>query len=400
MTKLIPAASLAAQHAVFIGFSASVGYVLPIIALARCWRFPVPFSIVVGYPSWHLSLSLSLFLVIGAKRLRKVPDIKKQVIAARPLAFIQAALIVIYSAYNALFLRLHGSAQIAFVLVRPVFKYFMNWILGRYTVRIPSANVFGLVTVRLFDALYQFKCMQSAGSMTSGVVIIGVDLIENIYHLRNAHKRIKSVRQDLEKTDISANYKQLVQKAVIRVTSGRRSHRFLGVNPTEIPANTIAPLPESQTKGPSTTEATSMRTLSKLQALSTDAESMRLDENIHVLLFECERLMVTEFIECAVPMLYAMYLSILFHLPNARFYPELHSLDTAKLSHAVQNIATYAMLEFVSLLYMHLLLYWELQISAMHLLANILERENVMLQGVFITWVIVVLQFTLQHGGT
>lgn len=62
-------------------------------------------------------------------------------------------------------------------------------------------------------------------------------------------------------------------------------------------------------------------------------------------------------------------------------------------------MALYALLECVSLVYMHVLLSFQLEISAMHLLAFVLERDVVMLQSVFMAWVIVILQFTLEHNG-
>lgn len=90
-------------------------------------------------------------------------------------------------------------------------------------------------------------------------------------------------------------------------------------------------------------------------------------------------------------MFYAVYMLILFHLPNAKFYPEMERFDALKLDRTVRNIAAYAMLEFASLLYVHAFLRWEL-----HLLAKVLEREYIILQSVFVIWVLVVLQM-LQH---
>lgn len=98
-------------------------------------------------------------------------------------------------------------------------------------------------------------------------------------------------------------------------------------------------------------------------------------------------------------MFYALYLFVLFHSPNAKFYPKMRQVDAAKLSKTVRSIVTYTTFELISLLYMHFILQRKLSISALHLLANVLERENAILQCVFMTWVIIVLQFTLEHGG-
>lgn len=141
-----------------------------------------------------------------------------------------------------------------------------------------------------------------------------------------------------------------------------------------------------------------MKAASASKALAAKVNSSRLDKNVSSLLIECERLVVIEFIKCTVPMFYALYLIALYHLPNARYYPEMQQLDAAKLSQTAKNIAIYEFLE------LHrystcTLLHWKLRVSVLHLLANVLERENRMLQGTFMMWLIVVLQFTLEHNG-
>lgn len=135
--------------------------------------------------------------------------------------------------------------------------------------------------------------------------------------------------------------------------------------------------------------------------LSSEAstETKRLNQSVRELVLECEHIVIAEFIECAVPMFYATYMFILFHLPNAKYYPEMQHIDATKLSETVRNIAMYATLEFISLLYMHVLLQRKFNFSALHLLANVLERDIAILQSIFMSWVIVVLEFTLEHTG-
>lgn len=99
-------------------------------------------------------------------------------------------------------------------------------------------------------------------------------------------------------------------------------------------------------------------------------------------------------------MFYVSYLVVLFHLPNYKFYLEMNHFDAVRLQHTARNIVMYAALEFVSLLYVHFFLRWQFNLSALHLLANVLERDYIVLQSVFMMWVMMVLQLTLQHAGT
>lgn len=383
-TLLIPAANLTLKHAAFIGMGATIGVELYSLLLARFWRFPVPFMILLTNPAWHVSASFCLIWCVGLKELQENTVIKEQTRTTQKLAWIQGALMLVYPVYNAIYIRLDGYAQVAFVLVLPAVKLSMKWLVARQSAGIPVANAYGLVAVRLFDALYLFKCMQSAASMLSGAGLMAVDTIQNVYHLRHLRRSIRRVKQDLAKSS-NVDHRNLFLTSMGRVATRTRS---LG-GEAILPHNTVAP-----TRIPDSGQAPRAPRASK-----KGSQLGRLDNSIHALLVECEQLIVGEFIEFAVPIFYALYLSALFHLPNAQFYPETRHQDPAHLARTVKNIAVYAMLELASLLYVHLIMYWQLKISALHLLANVLERENTILQGVFMIWVIVLLQFTVQHNG-
>lgn len=139
----------------------------------------------------------------------------------------------------------------------------------------------------------------------------------------------------------------------------------------------------------------SLRQTAAKAASSVQAESgetldfNELDHKLQKLFDRCEHVLLTEFIECAVPLFYALYVIILSRLPNTTFYPETEHLDTAQLWKTVQNAVLYALLECASLLYMYLLLSWKLRISELHMLAFVLERDAIMLQSVFMSWVII-----------
>lgn len=366
-----PASGLRIKHAFLIALGAAIGFVLNILVLAQQWCFPVPFSIVVGTPVWYVLMALGEVLAIGVSKWRENPQIMKQLIAAMPLLSTEVVLVMIYPMYNAIYVRLDGLAQISFVLVLPVIKYFMNLLIGRVSVGIPAANAIGMISVKLFDALYMLKCMGSAGSLVSGAVLIALDLAQNIYHLRALHKRVQKLKLGLAMKSVSGDHSALISNAMSRGAS--KSHSIVVSRPSLMPKNAVAP------------------------ALN---ENIQLDEEVHELLLESERIVLVEFIEFAVPMFYAMYLVILFHLPNAKYYPEMVNLDTTRLTATVCNIAAYATLEFGSLLYVHVFLRWKLKISAFHMVAYILNRDYIVLQGVYLAWVIVVLQWTLQHAGT
>lgn len=369
---IAPEPSFKIMQAVLIAFGATIGSILQLFIFARLWCFPVPFAIIITTPAWQVGLLLSAWLVARANGSQHFGASVK---AAMPLVQVQIVLMAVYSSYNAVFVRLDSRNQVAFTLVLPAAKYFLNRLLARVGKGVPATSAWSFVSVKLFDALYLFKCMQSAGSRLSGVMMIAVDLAQNIYHMYRIRKRVKQVKA-LAALSGNSDCHASVQRSIHRIAT--RSRSLLASEPMDLPRNSVMPGPSSD--------------------IAEDATS--LDHSVEALLQECEHVLVTEFIECAVPLFYALYMVTLFHLPNARFYPELKRLDQAQLLRTVGNITLYATLECASLLYMHVFLSWHLRISAMHLLAFVLERDVVMLQSVFMAWVLLVLEFTLVHNGT
>lgn len=117
------------------------------------------------------------------------------------------------------------------------------------------------------------------------------------------------------------------------------------------------------------------------------------------LLWRCESVLLVEFIEIAVPLLYGVSMSILYYLPNAKYYPGMAEMTPAKPHSTIASILVYFALEFVPLLYLHMVLKWRFQISALHQLTFVLEKQWMSVQGLLLTWVIIVLRFTLVHYG-
>lgn len=394
LSILVPAAGLTSRHAIFIGVSGSCGSILHQLVLAKMWIFPIPFALVFATPGWLGSTYFSVLLSIGARKWRANPVIAKQLKATIPLWLIQSFLVVIYPAYDAIFLRLRGFAQVTFILLLPAIKYFMTSLVRRFSIGIPAGNSIGMVSVKLFDALFVLKCMGSASSLVSGAVLIALDLAQNLYHFWSLHWHVLKIKLELATRDVSNDH-AVIQNCVARVVS--RSHSTLhlrSTNTSVLSRSTIVPRVSNRI-GPSALVIPSVSSNFK------DTISLaQLDEQVRFLLLESERLALVEYIECAVPVFYVSYLFTLCHLPNAKYYPDLAAYDATRLAWTVGSIAAYAVLEFASLLYVHYFLKWNINVSALHMVASVLERDYAVLQSVFMTWVVFVLQMTLQHGGT
>lgn len=395
---IVPDAALETKHLVFIAVLASSGKTLQLIPVAYLWVFPLPFAMLVATPGWQSSFIAGIVLTTGMKNFMTKKELQKQCQTMYIVVSIQSALVLIYPAYNAVFLALKGHAQTAFIIVLPVMKFCMKRVLTKTIGHLDAGMVLVVTSVELFDMLYLFKCMQAAGSRISGIILILVDLGINIFHLWHLHHmgRIVLANMAADGELVTTDVKDLIQTAIHaanRSLGSMKARREMGPRNDQPALLEVAPqrIPAQRNYHPSA-----------VQPVSDPANAARvLGHSVQMLIIECEQIMVVEFMECVVPMFYVLCTCTLyFFLPNARYYPELERMTSAKFTSSVSNIGTFGAMEIVSLLYVHVMFQWRFGISALHLLAFMLKNQNWLLQGVFMTWVPMVMQYTLQHYGT
>lgn len=220
--------------------------------------------------------------------------------AVMAVAGVQSLLLVVYPEYNAIFLRLEAFTQGVFVLLLPLIKYAMIVTINR--AGNPAASGIKTIAVELFDALYLFKCMQSTGSLLAEAGLILIDVLHSIYHLRNLHKHVQHVKQELHKRGRSINHKQMILNSIDRVTHSQL--RLQSSNSTYLSNRTVVP-----------SSATKAIPIVPAQAIKSAATLPQLDKSVLKLLTKCEHLVMIEFIQCVVPMFNAVYMFSLFHLP-------------------------------------------------------------------------------------
>ncbi|OWZ21590.1 hypothetical protein PHMEG_0003829 [Phytophthora megakarya] len=117
-------------------------------------------------------------------------------------------------------------------------------------------------------------------------------------------------------------------------------------------------------------------------------------------LFHCEYVVMAEFIEFAIPMMYTVYLTILYHLPTAAYYPHTRSLTPEKFVKTQVNLMMYASVELASFIGLNAMLKRKFGFSPVYQLAFVLETQVGILQGHYFLWISWILQITLEHNGT
>jgi hypothetical protein len=115
------------------------------------------------------------------------------------------------------------------------------------------------------------------------------------------------------------------------------------------------------------------------------------------LLFHCEYLILVEYVECIIPLVFVIYRSVRTCLPNIVYYPS----GEANFGWiAVANVLVFAAMEVFSLLLFEAFTRRTFSYSPLYQLAFALETQMHLFQGSL--WLIILgqLQFELLHSGT
>ncbi|TMW58455.1 hypothetical protein Poli38472_010014 [Pythium oligandrum] len=117
------------------------------------------------------------------------------------------------------------------------------------------------------------------------------------------------------------------------------------------------------------------------------------------LLFMIEFAVLIEFTEVIVPIMYAVFLAAISQLPNRNYYPQFGKLSPEHMITTVQNVLTYATLEFISFILIIALITKKLHFSPLHQLALVLDKQWLLVQSKIILWTVFTIQYSLLHFG-
>lgn len=440
MQCLVPAAELTKWSCVGVSAIAAGVFACAGVLMGKWWVFPVPFLMVLANPPWSLALFGATAVAIGKQRFAQVPEIKTQLARFNNYINLISTFLVIYPLYSTIFQSLHGVSQFAFLFLLPVIKF----VLKKFTIAIVrdlEDTVFVVaVAVDMFNALFQAKCMQSSSSLLTSAGIIVVDAAQNAFSLWQLTRSTRDIpgfaHSVFGTTDILAICSDSMAKpdqldlTELRVQSWKPMHltqettaclqRISLEQANQQPKNRSSDSRGSSSRVSSTptytttpTKATSVVPLPpnfahahggrpRSPVLLSEPKSQRtaIVENTLELLWNCERVLLVEFVEAAIPLVYGASVSVLHYLPNAKYYPGMVALTEEKFRSTITSILVYSALEFGSLLYLHAILKRKFNVSAVHQLGFVLTTERPILQGIFVSWTIVVLSFTLAHYGT
>ncbi|KAG7380588.1 hypothetical protein PHYPSEUDO_007028 [Phytophthora pseudosyringae] len=399
------------------------------LAALICW--PLPFASILMSGPWLGFMTFFLLRGRGA-HLRANPEAVKDVMRFATISGAQIVMVLIYAAFNIIFTNLSPTYQPLFALLIPAFKVLQKNVLSRILAgRDDTKPQVVILNVEIFNALFIASCMQNSQSISTSITLITVDLLQAAISLLDLCRMMNGEQKSLDKLGVRSNALISTAELVLENYPNRRTTTVTSesqprvarislkkkqVLPTmnmecgeyEIPIPRSHPLSVrdvsrvSSIQSGSTTdkgvEVASARPTTSLNRVSSQAHYRLLKKALQVL-FLTEFMLLIEFTEVLVPVIYGGYLVILYHFPNRRFYPQLSTLSDEELWNKVTSVLEYGVLELVSLVLLILVLNRLVHGYSLKQLAFVFEREFLLVQPKLILWVTMTMQSTLPQLG-
>lgn len=408
--QMLPDLTIPRWRIACVAMCTGVSFAGASMLIAWLWAFPIPFAFVVTSTPFACLAIFFFTVVIGPEPFTRVQELRRKLYQLTRMMCVQFTLIVIYPMYSALFLWFSRQqiTQTVFLVTLPILKLIMKNLMAN-TFRgtdledsLPEITVF---SVEIFNALYISACLQMVSTARlSTLIIIFLDVLQSVVSARGILKR-SVISRKLDALSSSDRLRSRKRSLHASVEESCQQLRFIR-GTLELNVSPLLSIPDARKwyhkwlRVPlscSIVPAPSPNPPSR--GLSTREERAQIVSQTLKMLFNCEYLVLVEYIECMIPILYTIYTTTMFYLPNAAFYPHIASLTTTTLRSAMNNLGAYILLEVLTLLGLCLLLHWKLRVSALYQLAFVLETHMEMIQAKLFVWVTYSLTYGLEHSG-
>jgi hypothetical protein len=367
---------------VLVGFVGSVPLLGLAIVVATYWRYPVPFFWVLFAAPWLFSVMFGNAAVLWRHR----SLVARPLLAYVPSVAIQLAQIVIYPAYSAVFEATGAQGQIALILLFPVIKFVLKkgiFALTRRMNRELSAEI-SVSSVEICSSMYQSIIMQTTPSLLATALVIGIDVLQGLY----------SVRKFMAHGSALPRLVDDVFKPVTQDDGGL--HDFTTRTAVVFPSP--APKTAKRTVGQ---RGSCSQSITSTVAQAGDDQVKLTNTHALELLHTAETILLVEYIEVAVPLVNAIYLVFATQFASALFNPRLRMFygNPDELRAATASVVLYTSLQALTLIVMGVAMQYRLKLSALTLMAFVLETHAWSLQGKLIPWLSVFFVFPIVHFG-
>ncbi|ETP00710.1 hypothetical protein F441_21934 [Phytophthora nicotianae CJ01A1] len=453
MGQSAPRLKLTPRQVVLSALFASAVSVGIIVLLCVLTVFPLPFGLLIVAPP-DVILTTACFVYISGPRWRADPTLWEDVKRQLSVFNCQVALTFIYPIYIYGFVSLTGIHQAMFVVILPIIQLIAkNWVSRQHTNHDlkPESVIF---IVEVFNALYVSNALHNSSSWKTTAAIMTIDFLHfwmSMFDVIEALNEVKILMAKIPRShpiaqesfvqiamrilDIEATLKASRTDSTKNASWGLRMEKWVSSSNESKASSSrdasstatrmimgsgrklssnitrIFPIrffhrrkwwqprvrPTFAVEGHKVTRHP--REELKLETIFSSKQRALFIRKSARVLFITEYLVLIEYAEVVLPIVYSVHEVILYNMPNRAFYPALADLSHAELLASVKNVLLYSSLEFVSLIMALAVLKRMLQFSTLHQLAFVLETQAAMVQSKLTTLFVYVMQVPLAHLG-
>lgn len=136
-----------------------------------------------------------------------------------------------------------------------------------------------------------------------------------------------------------------------------------------------------------------------IETIFTSKERAEFIQKSARILFIAEYIILVEYVEVVLPLVYSLHRAILYNLHNGAYYPTLAKLSSAQLATTTLNVLIYGSLELASLVASFFVLRHYLGFSSVRQLAFVLQTQADVIQAKILILFIYIMQISLIHLG-
>ncbi|KAE9082560.1 hypothetical protein PF010_g21538 [Phytophthora fragariae] len=126
---------------------------------------------------------------------------------------------------------------------------------------------------------------------------------------------------------------------------------------------------------------------------------MRYIRKVRRILFMAEFLLLINYVEVIIPLVFSVYLVTTFYLPNREYYAVYNGMGESQLISTLNNVMIYCFLQLLSLLLLVFTLRRMVGLSPIRQIAFVLEKQVAWVQMSLIFWLFYNVQGSLEHLG-
>ncbi|KAG4231936.1 hypothetical protein PC116_g19814 [Phytophthora cactorum] len=320
----------------------------------------------------------------------------------------EVLLVVTYPLYFYVFTTLSKTGQMFFASLLLVIKLIM-WNIFTLTVvhlsdEMPEVVVFNS---EVFNALFVSYCMQNSPSFGTTLMVTAALMIQLAMSLRDVNDAVHRMDKQQEAWQEPKTNTVSVRRSLI-TNPEKLSQAGEGAEAKELEkSNTIEKDINFEERG-----IIKPFSGARIQPAPLDAEKQTAHEvkemtatslqyvlEVRRLLYLTEFLVLINYVGVLIPLIFSIYMGLMYRLPNRVYYAQLADLTEDELDQALKNVMFNCVLKVLALALSCSLLQYRLRFSAIRQLAFVMEKQWPGVQTKICFWVFYNVQASLQHHG-